>query len=142
MRSLDTNILLYAFNTDCEEFERAHGLLEELRDANDVVICELVLVELYLLVRNQAVLREPLSAGEAAQLCEIYRAHPRWRLVDNAPIMGDVWRKAAIEGSARRWIVDARLAFTLLHHGVTELITRNAKDFREFGFERVWDPFA
>ena len=42
---------------------------------------------------------------------------------------------------ARRRIIDARLALTLRAAGVTDLATRNIKDFTDFGFNRVWDPF-
>ena len=38
--------------------------------------------------------------------------------------------------------VDARLAFTLLHHGVRELASDNARDFEGLGFERVWNPIT
>ncbi len=37
--------------------------------------------------------------------------------------------------------MDARLALTLPHHGVTEVVTRDVTDFEGFGFERIWDPF-
>ncbi|NJK91406.1 MAG: type II toxin-antitoxin system VapC family toxin [Blastochloris sp.] len=39
-----------------------------------------------------------------------------------------------------RHIIDARLAFTLRHHGVTHFATANTKHFESFGFERVWNP--
>ena len=66
--------------------------------------------------------------------------HPRWRLVENASVMEEVWQHASGAGFPRRRIIDARLALTLLHHGVTELATANTKDFGAFGFERVWNP--
>jgi hypothetical protein len=45
-------------------------------------------------------------------------------------------------GVARRHVLDARLAYTLLDHGVTELATRNVRDFEGFGFARVFDPVS
>jgi len=45
----------------------------------------------------------------------------------------------AIVSEAR---IDARLGLTLLHHGVTELVTTNAKDFTHMGFQRVWNPLT
>ena len=39
-------------------------------------------------------------------------------------------------------IIDARLALTLRHHGVTAFATANAKHFRGFGFAKVWNPLA
>lgn len=41
---------------------------------------------------------------------------------------------------ARRRIIDARLALTLRHHGVTDFLTRNVRDFEGLGFARVTNP--
>ena len=106
------------------------------------VVCELVLVELYMLLRNPAVVARPLGAKAAAAVCRAYRRHPRWRLVENAPVMEQVWTLATGESFARRRIIDARLARTLQHHGATELATVNTRDFAGLGFTRVWNPLA
>lgn len=142
MISLDTNVLLYSLNADCAEFATARDLVASLHTSSEVVICELVLVELYLLLRNPAVISAPLPAPHATSVCQAFRAHPKWRLVESAPVMGAVWKRAGAPGFARRRIVDARLALTLRHHGVTEIITRNVRDFEGFGFERLTNPFA
>lgn len=140
--SLDTNLLLYAFNEDCEEHAAANGFLQHCAARGDVALCELVLVEFYQLLRNPAVLAKPCSAKEAVALCQSLRSNPRWALVDCAPIMDRLWKLAVRHDKSRRWIFDARIALTLLHHGVTEFATRNMRDFDGFGFERVWDPIA
>jgi uncharacterized protein len=140
MISIDTNILVYAQNQDCAEHEPAAAFLAECGRRQDVAICELVLVELYQLLRNPAVLERPLDAGEAAGICQTLRRNPRWALIENAPVMDKVWTLAAVPGVARRRLFDARLALTLRHHGVRELATRNTNDFHGFGFDRIWDP--
>lgn len=142
MISVDTNILLYAQNQDCDEHQRAAAFLAECARRDDVAICELVLVELYQLLRNPAVVERPLGAPAAAAVCQSFRSNPRWALIENAPVMEKVWLLAARPGVARRRLFDARLAYTLRHHGVRELATRNLKDFEEVGFDRVWDPIV
>ena len=140
MISIDTNILLYGLNRDCPEYAAARTFLEDCAGRADVAIAELVLVELYVLLRNPAVVRQPLEAGAAAELCQAFRRHPRWAIVDSAGVMDRVWTAAARPGVARRHVFDARLAHTLRDHGVTELATRNTRDFECFGFTRVFDP--
>ena len=54
--------------------------------------------------------------------------------------MDQVWKLAGSRDFAFRRIIDARLALTLRHHGVTELATTNEKDLAGFGFRRVWNP--
>ena len=142
MLSIDTNIFFAAFEATAPCHERARAFLESHRDDDSVAICELVLVELYLLLRNPAVVTEPLSAGAANRLIQALRNNPRWRLVENAPVMAAVWDRAGRDPFARRKVIDVRLALTLRHHGVTEFATVNGSDFRDLGFRRVWNPLA
>lgn len=142
MISIDTNLLLYSLNRDCPEHERARSFVQQCSGRSDVAIAELVLLELYVLLRNPAVVAHPLGAAEAAQACRPLRTHPRWALIENAPVMARVWEIAAAPECPRRRVFDARIGLTLLHHGVSELATRNVKDFEGLGFERVFDPLA
>jgi toxin-antitoxin system PIN domain toxin len=138
--SFDTSIIIYALNKDMPEHGRAHAFLAELAADERVVIAEPILVEVYLLIRNSSVFPNPYTPAEAVRVCQAYRENPNWKLVECQPVMEEVWKRAADPFFARRRIIDARLALTLLRAGVTELATRNVKDFRDFGFQRVWDP--
>lgn len=140
MIGIDTNILAYARIGTSPLHQAAVRFLEEFGGNQEVVISELVLMELYLLLRNEKVLSPPLSASEAVAECHILRSHPRWQLVDSAEVMKEVWPIAANEGFARRRIFDVRLAKTLQAHGVTEFATANVRDFEDLGFQRVWNP--
>lgn len=145
MISFDTNLLLYSLNKDCPEYSGARTFFDSLPPApGEVAICELVLIELYVLLRNPAVLKQPLDAADAASLVQTFRQHPTWRLIDypgaSSTIMDEVWRMAAQPNVGRRVVFDARLALTLRHHGVTEFATRNDGHFASFGFVRVFNP--
>jgi uncharacterized protein len=138
--SIDTNILLYAQNRDCMEHQPARAFVEQCVAREDVAICELVLVELYQLLRNPAVLANPLNAPDAAAICMAWRNNPRWALIENAPIMEKIWPIAQRPDIGRRAVFDARIALTLRHHGVTEFATRNTADFEGFGFTHLINP--
>ena len=140
MIGIDTNILAYARVGTAPEHPAAARFLEELGDNSEVVISELVLVELYLLLRNDKILSPPLTAADAVKECQLLRAHPRWQLVDSADVMKEVWPIVASEGFARRRIFYVRLAKTLQSHGVTDFATANSRDFEGLGFHRVWNP--
>lgn len=145
MISFDTNLLLYSLNRDCPEYHPSCAFFDSLPAApTAVAICELVLIELYVLLRNPAVLKNPLDAPDAASLVQNFRRHPTWRLIDYpgdaSAVMHEVWRFAAQPNIGRRAVFDARLALTLRHHGVTEFASRNGAHFANFGFTRVWNP--
>ncbi len=140
MLSIDTNILLYAQNRDSPEHQRARAFMARCAAQTDLAICELVLVELYQLLRNPAVLARPLSAPDAEAICNSWRSNPRWALIESAPIMDKVWAIGGRSGIARRAVFDARIALTLRYHGVTEFATRNVADFEGYGFSRLINP--
>ena len=141
MISLDTNLLFYACCSGSKYNEQSIAFVKEITNTKiDVVVGELVLVELYNLLRNSTVMAQPLSANEAVQVIDMYRNHPTWRLVEHACVMSEVWKYTAEKNFARRKIYDTRLALTLQSHGVKEVATANIKDFKDFGFTRVWNP--
>ncbi len=140
MVSIDTNILLYALCERVEDHERARAFLNRWIHSADFALSELVLAELYQLLRNPIVSGRDVSAKEAVDVIQRFRKNPKWLLVENAPVMDQVWSKAAEKGFARRRLFDVRLAMTLRHHGVTRFATANVKDFEGLGFDRVWNP--
>jgi toxin-antitoxin system PIN domain toxin len=142
MIGIDTNILIYARVATSPFHAQAVSFLESLGAGSQVVIAEMVLVELYLALRNPAILAPPLDAPAAAAECQFLRAHPHWALAEYADVMEAVWRDAAMGGFARRRIIDVRLARTLIAHGVTDFATANERDFQNLGFARVWNPLV
>lgn len=146
MTSCDTNILYAALDSRSVHHDRARAFLDGMRNAADFAICELVLVELYGLLRNPAVSRTPCSAAEAAALVTRFRTHPRWQTLDypgpQSGVMRDFWNRVAAPSFPYRRIYDLRLALTLRHGGIRAFATRNTKDFQGLGFDRVWDPLA
>ncbi len=140
MTSFDTNIAVYAANAASPWHEAAKRFLLSLALRKDVAVCELVLVELYLKLRNERIFPRPLTAPQAAAVCQTYRKNRAWMLIEAASIMDEVWTQAAEPGFAFRRIIDLRLSRTLRHHGVTDFATSNEKDFVGQGFSRVWNP--
>lgn len=144
MLSIDTNILLHGFNQDSPQQGAAIRWLESVAKEENIGISEFILAEFYGLLRNPAVLKYPLSAQEAVEVVQIYRSHPRWRLIgfptESRSLHDTLWQKARARDFAFRRLYDARTALTLIHHGVSEFATVNVKDFTGLGFHRVWNP--
>ncbi len=140
MLSFDTNIAVHAANSASPLHDPARDFLQSIATRRDTAVCELVLVELYLKLRNEKIFSRPLTASQAAAVCQAYRKNQAWTLIESAPVMQDVWELAAKKDFPFRRIIDLRLAHTLRHHGVTEFATANEKDFVRQGFLRVWNP--
>lgn len=143
MLSADTNLFLYAANPGSPHHGAANAFFNGVGKNSDFVVCELVLVEIYMQLRNPAVMPAPLSSKKAAEFCGTLRSHPHWQHVDYCPDVGSaLWDWASTTTAGFRKIIDARLAFTLLFHGVEEFATANTKDFEGFSFDRVWNPLT
>ena len=140
MISFDTNIVIYSLHKGMSRHREAYRFLDGLADSKKVVVSEQMLLEVYLLIRNEAIFPKPYSAAEAVSICRTFRENPNWQLVECESVMEDVWKHAADFDFPRRRIIDYRLAFTLLKSGVTEFVTSNVKDFEGLGFARIWDP--
>lgn len=144
MISVDTNILLYSFSEASPHHTAARTFLESLSSRDDVALSEFVLSEVYLHLRNPAVLDEPLSPAEAVAVIQSYRHHPRWRVLGFPPRSRDIhaalWDAAAARQFPRRRIYDLRTALCLQAFGVTDFATANVKDFEGTGFAKVWNP--
>ena len=146
MLSIDANILLYAYSEAAPEHDRALAFITSQSASSRVALSEFVLTEFYLLLRNPAVLKKPLSATDAVQVIQSYRQHPRWKVLGFPPtsreIHAELWRQASAPGIARRRIYDTRTALCLRAFGVTDFATANVKDFEDFGFSKVWNPIT
>ncbi len=138
--SFDTNIAVYACNEASPEQPYAVQFLQSLALRNDVVVSEFMLVELYLKLRNAKIFREPMTAKEAADVCQGFRSNANWELFSATPEMDEIWKQAAKKDFATRRIVDLRLGLSLVQQGVSEFATANTKDFHGMGFARVWNP--
>ncbi len=138
--SADTNLFLYAANPASPHHPHHPAsqkfFAHEASGQQRFLLCGLVRVEIYLQLRNPAV-----PAKEAAAFCEALRSNPAWECADYEPdIAPPLWKWAAKTNTGFRHIIDARLALTLRHHGITHFATANVKDFKGFRFEEVWNP--
>jgi predicted nucleic acid-binding protein len=142
MTSFDTNLVVHSANEDSPLAGRARAFLESLGPRKDVVVCELMLVEVFLKLCNARIFRHPMTPAQAGAYCQRLRDNQNWRLVESAPVMVEVWPWTKRRGFAFRRLIDVRLGLTLRHHGVDAFATTNLKDFRGLGFDRVWNPLA
>ena len=144
MLTADTNLFIHAADPDSPSHERARAFFSDVaRGDEEFVLCELVLIELYMQLRNPAIFVRPYKARESAAYCQALKRNPQWRCVDyDASIAPRLWAWAASTKAGFRQVIDARLGLTLRHHGVTAFATANVRHFTTFGFERLWNPLV
>jgi len=142
VKSIDTNIFLYAINSDCPEHERAMKLVQDaLKQPAEWLVADQVWFELYRLLRNPSVLKKPLGAEQAADTVSWYRSASGWYSCAWEPDMMKrllpFWRNKDIPPCNS---FDLILAVTLASHGVETLYTRNTRDFETFELFGLHNP--
>lgn len=142
MNSLDTNILVYAANEDCDEHARANRLVNEaLASPREWIVAEQVLYEYYKALRHPRILSRPLGAAEAAEQIRFLRERSGFMVCCyELALWGRVFDSFSKPDFPYQRTHDEILAQTLLHNGVKIFYTRNCKDFESVGFERLLNP--
>ena len=144
MTSIDANILLYSYSEASPHHAAAIAFVESMAQRDSVALSEFILSEVYLHLRNPAVLDAPLSPADAVAVIQSYRQHPRWRVLGFPPRSRDLhaalWKAAAAPDFARRRVYDLRTSLCLQAFGVTDFATANVKEFEDTGFANVWNP--
>lgn len=142
MNSLDTNILVYAANEDCDEHAKANQLVNDaLLAPRDWIIAEQVLFEYYKALRHPRILSKPLSAPAAAAQVQFLREKSGFMICCYEMFLWNrVFDHLSRQDFPYQRTHDQILAQTLLHNGVKTFHTRNTKDFVGIGFERVINP--
>ena len=144
MNSLDTNILLYASNADCDEHGAARAVVEDaLAHPRSWIVADQVYFELYRLLRNPVVLERPLTAADAWDRLDFYRHRSGWlHCAYETPFMDEVSGHLRRHDFAARRTFDLILAVTLKRHSVAALYTWNTDDFRDLGWFQVINPLV
>lgn len=143
IESCDTNILFHSLDRGSPFHHKARVYMDSRAADPQFAVCELVLAELYPLLRSPQFSENPLPPAEAAVRIQHLRGNRNWRIIDYpGGLMDQVWKLAGQQQFPRVGVFDARLALTLRHYGVTRFVTRNVKHFQDYGFTEVFDPTA
>ncbi len=139
---VDTNILAYAVNRDCDEHRAARAALESwLGGDTPWALTWGIVYEFLRLATHPRLFRAPLSASQALSFLA--------PMLDSelVSVLGPTERhEALLRATAREFGAPAGNVFHDLHtavlmreHGVGEIMTADI-DFRKFAFLKVTDP--
>lgn len=139
---VDTNLLLYAYNADAPEHERARPWLEErLSRPEPVGFAWWTLGAFLRLVTHRAVFPSPYSITEAAAIVDSWLERPMVAIVEPRERFWAIARPLLEKANARGpFVADALLAALAIEHGAT-LATHDA-DFLRFPELVTVDPVA
>lgn len=142
MKSLDTNILIYAVNSSCKEHNRARAIYEDLlSNPADWIVADQVLFEFFTALQNPNILAKPLSKHKALEQVRFLREESgAMCCAYEVSAWNSLVTMLGASKDKNRIIFDYVLAITLKINGVKTFYTRNKKDFESLDLFEVVNP--
>jgi hypothetical protein len=144
MFGIDTNLLVYAHNTDSEFHEDAVAFLEKVMNERDeegylsVCVTVQVLMEFIHVITWQR-LKYPLSLSEAVRVVKDY-VDTGIIIIHQRETQLQTFLDLLGTATTRKKIFDVALAATLKDNGIAGIYTVNVADFEDFEFLEVVNP--
>jgi toxin-antitoxin system PIN domain toxin len=140
---IDTNVLIYAHLTSFAEHQRVHAFLLSYLNEPEVTLAvtPLVLHEFLHVVTDAKRFSPPLDMSEAITVVNLYLGRSNVSCLSVSQACLELCLQLLeTHKLGRKRIADTLFAATLLHHGVTQMITCNPGDFRIFAGLTLIDP--
>jgi len=139
---VDTNLLLYAANSDSPEHAAAHRFLSgTLRSPERWYLTEGILYEFLRVSTHPRVFPRALDAADAASFLEPLLASPSYSVLamgdSHWPVLGETLK--GLRHPAGNLFFDIRTAVLMREHGVRQIYTAD-HDFVRFDGLRVVNP--
>jgi toxin-antitoxin system PIN domain toxin len=140
--TVDTNILLYAANTDDDLYERARELLERLARGPDLLYLFWPTIMGFLrIATHPGIFPDPTPAKQALAAITVLLERPHVRTPAEGTDFWDLFRSTAGDDTRGNHVPDTHVAALMRQHGVTVIYTRD-RDFRRYVGVEPRDPFA
>lgn len=141
---VDTNILVYAIDQDCPEYNRCRTLLEEWRRGPAPwYVTWSILYEFLRVSTHPRVFRRPLIAAQSWSVIEHLLASRTLQVLVEGPrhveTAADVLRQT--RDARGNLMHDLHTAVLMKEHGIRRIYTRDT-DFHRFPFLDVQDPLS
>ena len=143
MFAVDTNVLLYAVNENCEEHPACGSLVRRWRLGKlPWFVSWGVLYEFLRVSTHPRIFPSPLAPAEAMRFLGGILAAPALTVLEHSQRHQAVLEQTLAEVPEARGnlVHDAHLAVLMREHGIHRVYTRNAVDFQKFPFLEVIDP--
>jgi len=140
--TVDTNILLYAANSDDDAHPIARDVLERLAAGPDLLYLFWPTIMGFLRISTHpAIFPDPYTPEQATRAVSALLERPNVRTRGEDDGFWDLFRATAGAGTRANAVPDAHLAALMRQHGVAVIYTRD-RDLRRYDGIDVRDPFA
>lgn len=142
--AIDTNILVYAYNTGSPFHQKASQfLLQKMTDFNEfghlsICICQQTCIEFTNSITWQK-LEKPLTIKQAVEILD-YLENCGLKIIHPKPTQIQTHKELLLQSPSRKRIFDTSIAATLKDNGISGIYTVNSKDFQDYPFLTIINP--
>jgi toxin-antitoxin system PIN domain toxin len=142
MMLIDTNLLLYAYDSNASRHAAAREWLEDVFSKQEAVrLAWIVILAFLRITTHPAILLRPLALEEAIATVQEWLGRPNVRILWPTERHWDILRKLLPEAQAKGPLVtDAHLAALAIEHGA--ILCTNDRDFARFPGLKWINPLA
>lgn len=141
---LDTNILVHAYNKSSPNQKEAADIVRKAMQGElEACLTPQVLYELFAVVTNLKRVENPLSSGEAVDLCvDLWECNEIEKLNPSSVAPTEVFKLSKALKLSKAKIFDCILAVTAKENDVKTIYTENVNDFKGYTFVKTLNPFV
>lgn len=137
-RLIDTNILVYAYDTsEGEKHKASRDLLRQIWDEGGGVVCLQNLMEFFVVITKKV--ENPITVADAKNIIEDFLISDNWRIIDRD--MDTFLNAISLLSKYKIHFWDAVIAASMSENDLTEIVTENKKDFEKIPNLKVTIPF-
>jgi predicted nucleic acid-binding protein len=141
---VDTNILVYALNSDSPQYEVAYALLGRAKDGQfQIALSPQIVGELYATLTNSKKISKFLSPKEAADTVEgLWKSEAVKQVFPKKDTLQSTLELVKHHGLVGPDFFDAQIVATMLDNDITRIYTINYADFQCFEGIEVMNPLG
>jgi predicted nucleic acid-binding protein len=139
---IDSNILIYAFNTESKYYNQSQNFLEKHIQSGGIAISDISVIEFYQIITNNKILDNPLTEHESNKIIQDLLNDPRIDLLQlDISILKHVFKTAARYEIRKYEIYDHIIANLCKFNNIKKFYTVNTKDFQKYKYLDIINPF-
>ncbi|MBD3405218.1 MAG: PIN domain-containing protein [Candidatus Lokiarchaeota archaeon] len=140
---IDTNILVHAHNASSPHQEKAsHLIIQAMESKTQPILLPQNLYEFFAVVTNPRRIENPLSVEEAISICEDFWFSEKMIIIEPTTTTTLMVFSLIEEYKIKKArIFDCVIAATALEFGIGTIYTENTRDFEDFSFLEIINPF-
>ena len=140
MKTSDANLLLYAYNEDAEQHEKAKQWLEEKLSSPELFGLSWQVITAFLRIStNPRAFPLPFTLKEAIEIVEDWLAQPQVKILLPTEKHWKIYSNLILEGQTNgAMMMDAHLAALAIEHGAT--LATTDRDFVRFSKLKTINP--